>query len=172
MTSTAEARPSRAAFLWLCLCTALAVSVPEAGRLGEARAQSQDDLFDRMAGSWTGAGAARLSDGSQERIRCRAEYRHSSRNGLDLALRCASDSFNLQASGRVTRAGNQLTGSWSEATLGMSGNLSGQIAGDSINAQIDGGGFSARIRFTLRGQSQSVSLASDLQSATMVLHRN
>ncbi len=108
MTSTAEAKPSRtgAALVWLCLSTALAVSVPEAGRLGEARAQSQDDLFDRMAGSWSGAGAARLSDGSQERIRCRAEYRHSSRNGLDLALRCASDSFNLQASGRVARAIN------------------------------------------------------------------
>jgi hypothetical protein len=49
--------------------------------------------FAAMAGSWSGGGILSSSDGTQERLRCRAAYDVSAAGTeLGLNLRCASDS--------------------------------------------------------------------------------
>lgn len=137
---------------------------------GPAAAQSRD-LFERLAGSWSGSGAANLSDGSQERIRCRADYRPYGPERMGLDLRCASDSFNVQASGDVRLAGNRLVGTWSEETMGTSGTVSGSAGADTIDAVIQGGGISARLRLSLQGTSQAVMLTTPTAAASVRLSR-
>ena len=51
-----------------------------------------------------------------------------------------------------------MTGTWSEATRGVSGNLSGRISGPNISALVEGTGFSAGVAVNTRGRSQSVNI--------------
>ena len=102
--------------------------------------------FAGLNGHWSGSGSAALANGSTERIHCRANY---TTNGvgtsLSQQLRCASDSYRLEISANVVSSGGSLSGSWSEATHGQSGSLSGHAAGATIRVQAVGGGFSAGI---------------------------
>ncbi len=129
-------------------------------------------LFERLAGTWSGTGTARVSTGGDEPIRCRADYAPSGPSSLRLSLRCASDSFNLQISSEIARQGDRVSGSWSEANTGVSGDVSGRVGADRIDATVDGAGLSARLGLTLRGNTQSVTLVSDgplASSASVVL---
>ena len=56
-------------------------------------ALAQSPPFAGLAGSWTGSGSISLSDGSKERLRCRATYQVSAADArLQQSLCCASDS--------------------------------------------------------------------------------
>lgn len=50
--------------------------------------------FDNLRGAWSGVGTIALTNGSQERIRCRASYNPSDPN-LRMTLVCASDSYKV-----------------------------------------------------------------------------
>ena len=120
-------------------------------------------LFERLAGSWSGAGTAEVEGASPERIRCRADYSPGGPTSLRLALRCASDSLNLQIESAIARDGDRISGSWTEASSGISGNLSGSVGPDGIRAVVSGLGVSAQLSMTVHGDSQSVTLASQGQ---------
>jgi len=62
-----------------------------------------------------------MSNGAAERIRCRATYAvNGAGRALQQTLRCASDSYRLDISSNVVSEGGALSGSWSEATRGVS----------------------------------------------------
>ncbi len=130
-------------------------------------------LFETLAGSWSGAGTVNLATGT-ERIRCRAAYGPASAERLHLDLRCAGDSFNLQVQSDLAREGDRVSGTWTETTFGVSGDLAGGIAGNAIRATVQGPGVSARLSLALRGNVQSVTLTSQsalASSATVMLRR-
>jgi hypothetical protein len=57
-------------------------------------ALAQSPPFAGLSGTWTGSGSVSLSDGSKERLRCRATYQVSAGDArLQQSLRCASDSY-------------------------------------------------------------------------------
>ena len=134
----------------------------------QAQAQSPGDtrLFEKLAGTWSGTGVASASGGSDERIRCRADYNPSSPTQLRLSIACASDAFNLQVASDVTRQGDRISGNWSESTTGVSGDLSGSAGADRIDAVADGTGFSARLSLAVHGNTQTVRLTSEGPSAS------
>src|SRR5258708_18318306 len=70
---------------------------------------AQAGPFDGLRGSWAGGGTISLSDGSTERIRCRASYIVAgSGSELRQSLRCASDSYKFDLSSNVVSArGNE-----------------------------------------------------------------
>ena len=142
-----------------------------------SQAQAPDGgsrLFERVAGSWAGGGSANVAGSSLERIRCRANYSPAGDARLRLALRCASDSFNMQVESEVTREGDRLTGTWTETSVGISGNVSGTIGADRLHATITGLGVSADLSMTLRGDTQAVIIQSRGQitaRATITLRR-
>jgi hypothetical protein len=115
--------------------------------------------FVRLAGSWSGGGTIDLSDGKRERIRCRAAYDAQSRN-LELSIRCASDSYNFDLRGSITLASNTVTGSWSEATHGISGDVSGRASGDHIYVLARSPSFTATMSLVTHGSRQSVVIRS------------
>jgi hypothetical protein len=123
--------------------------------------RAQPAPFAGLTGSWTGSGSISLSDGSHERLRCRATYRvDDSGMRLQQTLVCASDSYKFDLSSDVVTDGAQLSGTWSEASRGISGTLQGHSNSGRISAIADGAGFSANLTLTTRGNRQSVSISS------------
>ena len=125
-------------------------------------AQAQSGPFAGFAGSWSGNGTVVLSDGTKERIRCRASYKIDG-GGSDLiqSLRCASDSYKFDLSSNVSSKGDEnVTGTWSETSRNINGNLQGKARGGHINVFVEAAGFAASLELTTRGNKQSVSIRS------------
>jgi hypothetical protein len=136
---------------------------------------AQSGPFAGMAGTWSGGGTVTLDDGSTERIRCRATYAvGSGGNGLNQSLTCASDSYRFNLSSNVVAQGSALSGTWSEATRGVSGTLEGRGSGGNFQVVANAPGFTANISLTTRGNRQSVVIRSDssFRGASISLSRS
>jgi hypothetical protein len=114
--------------------------------------------FAALAGNWSGGGVIQSTDGTQERLRCRAGYDVAGGAELRLNLRCASASYNFDLTSDVQYRGGAISGSWSEASRNASGTLSGRAAGGRIEAAATGQNFSAELSLITRGNRQSISL--------------
>jgi hypothetical protein len=136
---------------------------------------AQSAPFVGLAGAWSGSGTISLSDGSRERLRCRATYRLTSgENGLQQSLRCASDSYKIELSSDVVNEGGQVSGSWSETSRGVSGTLQGRASGGRIAVVVDAPGFSAHLTLITTGNKQSVSIVSegDIRNVSIAMTRS
>ena len=115
--------------------------------------------FRGLEGSWTGGGVLSMSDGNQERLRCRAAYDvGGAGEQLRLNIRCASDSYNIDLSSEVAYRGGQISGEWTEASHNASGTIEGRAVGNRIEAQARGQSFSAGLSLTTSGRRQTVSI--------------
>jgi hypothetical protein len=128
--------------------------------------------FVGMAGTWSGAGNVGLDDGSTERIRCRATYAVAGRK-MDLTLTCASDSYKFGLQGSVEADGAAVSGTWTETSRGVSGDLQGRGSAGNYQLRASAPGFNANIALSTRGNRQSVSMSADSQfrSANISLSR-
>ena len=137
--------------------------------------QAQQGPFVGLAGSWAGSGTIGMSNGTRERIRCRASYAVSGRgSSLQQSLRCASDSYRFELSSDVRYAAGDISGNWSEATRGIGGSLSGIASMSDIRARVEGPGFAANLLLVTRGDHQSVSLrtsSGDITEVAITLSR-
>lgn len=128
-----------------------------------------------LAGSWSGGGTVSVSNGTNERIRCRATYDVRERGtSLELTLRCASDSYNFNLQGSVHDQGGAISGSWTETTRNASGGISGRASGNQILVRADGPSFAANLLVYTRGDHQSVSIratGSDITGVDVALSR-
>jgi hypothetical protein len=125
------------------------------------QSQAQPGPFTALMGSWIGNGSITLSDGRNEPIRCRATYMVAQAgNQLQQNLRCAGDSFRFDLSSDVGNQRGAISGTWSEPTRGLSGNISGSAIGNQIQVRVGGPGFAANLLLVTRGDRQSVSIRS------------
>jgi len=125
---------------------------------GHADPSSQGPFLG-LSGSWSGAGTVTMTNGAIERIRCKATYAvNASGKAVQQTLRCASDSYRFEISSNVISEGGSLSGSWAEATRGVSGNISGRASGAEIVANVAGAGFTARLDVRTQGERQSVAI--------------
>jgi len=122
-------------------------------------APGSDGPFLGLSGSWSGAGTITLKNGATERIRCKATYAvNASGKAVQQTLRCASDSYRVEVSSNIISEGTSLSGSWAEATRGVSGSISGRVSGAGIVANVAGAGFTARLDLRTQGERQSVTI--------------
>lgn len=129
---------------------------------GGALAKSAAQPFAGMAGVWSGRGTISLAGGSREAIRCRATYAvRSDGDGLQQTLRCASDSYKFELSSNVIARGGKLTGTWSEATRNVSGDLEGTTSHGKFQVVVSAPAFSANLQLVTKGNSQSVVIRSE-----------
>jgi hypothetical protein len=136
---------------------------------GSATQAAVSSPFAAMAGSWSGGGILSTSDGTQERLRCRASYDVAGSGAqLRLSLRCASDSYNFDLASDVQYRGGAISGTWSEASRNASGTISGRVAGSRIEAFARGDSFSANLSLTTHGNRQTVSIRPQGTSITGV----
>ncbi|UGY12988.1 hypothetical protein [Bradyrhizobium septentrionale] len=117
--------------------------------------------FAGFAGSWTGTGTVALSNGTTERIRCKADYKVAP-SGLSLkqSLHCASDSYKFDLSSDVTSQGDRISGNWSEASRNIFGNLQGTAGGGRIDVFVEASGFAANLNLQTNGSKQVVQIDS------------
>jgi hypothetical protein len=135
----------------VCLCIGLSASAGNA----------QSGPFAGFGGSWSGAGTVTLSNGSTERIRCKANYQvDAPGSGLRQTLRCASDSYKFDLSSNVTSREGNISGTWSEASRNLNGNLQGRVGDGQITVLVEAAAFAANLTMTTRGDKQSVSISS------------
>jgi hypothetical protein len=135
---------------------------------------AQSGPFAGMAGNWSGAGTVTLDDGSTERIRCRASYAvGDGGNGLNQSLTCASDSYRFNLASNVLAHGGSLSGTWSESTRNVNGNLEGRGSNGNFQVVASAPGFTANLTLTTRGNRQSVMIRSDsaFRAASISLSR-
>ncbi|RJF75401.1 hypothetical protein [Rhodopseudomonas palustris] len=126
-----------------------------------ASASHAEGPFAGFEGSWSGTGTVALSDGTKERIRCRATYKvGGGGNQLAQTLRCASDSYKFDLTADVASNGDRISGNWSEASRNINGNLQGKAGGGNIEVFVEAAGFAASISLTTRGNKQSVAISS------------
>jgi hypothetical protein len=126
-----------------------------------APARAQSAPFAGFSGVWSGAGTILMADGSSERLKCRATYQVSSADSaLSQLLRCASDSYRFDLRSDVVSEGGRVSGSWSEASRGVSGDVQGRVSGGNISAIVDAPGFTANLALATHGNRQSVKITS------------
>jgi hypothetical protein len=129
--------------------------------LSVTASHAQSGPFAGFDGSWSGGGTVSLSDGSTERIRCKADYKvNGSGLGLKQNLHCASDSYKFDLSSEVTSNGDRISGNWSERSRNIFGNLQGTAGGGQIDVFVEAAGFAANLTLTTRGNRQTVSISS------------
>lgn len=117
--------------------------------------------FAGFDGSWSGTGTVALSDGSTERIRCKADYKvNTSGLGLKQSLHCASDSYKFDLSSDVTSQGDRISGNWSEKSRNLFGNLQGTAGAGQISVFVEAAGFAANLNLRTNGTKQSVQIES------------
>jgi hypothetical protein len=125
---------------------------------------AQSGPFAGLAGVWSGGGTVTLDDGSSERIRCRATYAVSrDGDGLNQSLTCASDSYRFNLASNVVASGGSLSGTWTESSRGVTGNLEGRAANGTFQVIASAPGFNANITLTTRGNKQSVVIRAESQ---------
>jgi len=126
-----------------------------------AASHAQSGPFAGLGGSWTGNGTVELSDGTTERIRCKADYKVNDTGlGLKQTLRCASDSYKFDLTSDVTSQGERISGNWSEASRNVFGNLQGTAGGGRIEVFVEAAGFAASLLVNTNGKKQTVQISS------------
>jgi len=138
-----------------------AAGVGAALLLSMSAGYAQSGPFAGFNGTWSGNGTVLLSDGSTERLRCKADYKVNG-NGLGLKqnLHCASDSYKFDLSSDVTSQGDRISGNWSEASRNIFGNLQGTAGGGRIDVFVEASGFAANLTLTTTGNRQTVQISS------------
>jgi len=130
--------------------------------LSVSASHAQSRPFAGFDGAWSGNGTISLSDGSSERIRCRASYKvDGSGLGLKQTLRCASDSYRFDLSSDVTSQGDRISGNWSEASRNIVGNLQGKAGGGKIEVLVEAPGFTASLLMRTNGSKQTIQISSN-----------
>ncbi len=141
-----------------------AAGVGAALLLSVQASHAQSGPFAGFDGSWAGNGTVSLSDGTTERIRCKADYKvNGSGLGLKQSLHCASDSYKFDLSSDVTSQGDRISGNWSEASRNIFGNLQGTAGGGRIDVFVvfvEASGFAATLTLQTTGNKQTVLISS------------
>jgi hypothetical protein len=125
-----------------------------------ARAQAAGP-FEALAGSWSGSGVVNTSNGLHERVRCLAKYvSENAGHGVQLDLRCASDSYKVEFTSSIVETGESLSGNWFERTRRVGGKISGKANGNQVNMRADGETFTALMSVQTQGSRQTFSMES------------
>ena len=149
------------------VCTALMLSV--------SAGHAQSRPFAGFDGAWSGNGTISLSDGTSERIRCRADYKVNGTGlGLKQNLRCASDSYKFDLSSDVTSQGDRISGNWNETSRNIFGNLQGTAGGGKIDVLVEAPGFTASLTLRTSGNRQTLQISSkgDIRGVTISMVRS
>lgn len=134
---------------------------------------AEGNPFDVLLGSWRGAGQIRLRDGRSERLKCNAYYTGGGQQ-LGMAIRCQSESSNVEIRSRLSQSGGRITGTWEERTFNAAGSASGQAGSGRISLQISGAVIgSMSVAYSKSSQSVSISTQNiALQSVKINLTRS
>lgn len=150
---------------------AMAGAIVVLGSLSAARA---DTSLSGLAGSWSGGGQIKLSDGRSERLTCRASYNpREGGSSMGLALRCASQSYKIELRSSLRVAGGRVSGTWEERSFNAGGAIAGSASNGALRLSFSGS-MSGSMSISYGGSSQRVSITTGgggLSSVSLSLSR-
>jgi hypothetical protein len=117
--------------------------------------------FNEVAGSWSGVGSMKPSDGPRERIRCKVDYTVKNEGlSVKMNVRCASDAYKMELTANIDQSGSALSGNWFESQYRQGGKISGQNVNGLIEARIEGDTIAALLTVRTKGNRQSFAMES------------
>jgi hypothetical protein len=112
--------------------------------------------FDSVAGSWSGSGLMKPSDGPPERVRCKVDYvPKNAGQSVKMNVRCASDAYKMDLSANIDENGSVLSGNWFESQYRQGGKVSGKNVDGLIEAKVEGDTITALLNVRTKGNRQS-----------------
>lgn len=139
---------------WILRCA------PVIAILAAAPAYAQQG-FENVAGSWSGGGMMKPSDGPRERVRCKVDYvPKNNGQSLKLNLRCASDAYKMDLSANIDQNGTDLSGNWFESQYRQGGKISGKNVNGVIQARVEGDTITALLNVQTKGNHQTFAMES------------
>jgi hypothetical protein len=118
--------------------------------------------FGSLAGSWSGSGQIRLSDGKTEALKCKAYYTDKNSGvQLSLAIRCASASNKIELRASLASEAGRVTGNWEERQFNAGGEVKGQASANKLSLSINGGGLTGSMSVAIAGSNQTVSITTE-----------
>src|SRR5829696_4685573 len=112
--------------------------------------------FDSVAGSWSGNGLMKPSDGPRERVRCKIQYSpKNSGQSVKMDVRCASDAYKMNLNANIDQSGSALTGNWFESQYRQGGKVSGRNVNGVIEGKIEGDTITALMTVRTKGNRQT-----------------
>ncbi len=154
------------------LCAVARAGILAAGMVVLTPAMAADSALSGLTGSWGGGGVIKYSDGSTERMRCNARYSGSGA-AMTMAINCTSSAHSVNISANLRATGGNVSGSWSESGLGVSGSASGKASPGRLSLGL-GGGVSGSMSVNYTGSRQDVGISVEgapLQNVSMSLSK-
>ena len=112
--------------------------------------------FDNVAGSWSGSGSMKPSDGPREHVRCKVDYvPKNAGQSVKMNVRCASDAYKMDLSANIDENGTVLSGNWFESTYRQGGTVSGQNVNGVIEAKVEGQTITALLTVRTKANRQT-----------------
>jgi hypothetical protein len=115
-----------------------------------------EQSFANVAGSWSGSGSMKPSDGPRERVRCKVDYIvKNAGQSVKMNVRCASDAYKMDLSANIDQNGTALSGNWFESQYRQGGKISGQNVSGLIEAKVESDTITALLTVRTNGNHQT-----------------
>lgn len=129
--------------------------------------------LDKLVGRWVGEGFLGIKDGASESVKCRVTYIPAKNSHqLKQTVRCASASGSIEVQSHIVHSAGSITGSWSELTRNMRGDLSGKVTPRGFQVMVTGTDLSANMNVVINAPRQIIEIQfhnSSLIGLTLVL---
>ena len=113
--------------------------------------------FAGLLGRWTGEGKLGVKDNAPEIVKCRVTYiAGEDADHLKQTIRCATAGGSIEVQSAVSHAAGVLTGTWSETTHNINGELSGQVTPRGFRVVVKGGELAANMDIIMMRNSQQI----------------
>lgn len=129
--------------------------------------------LDRLVGRWVGEGRLGVKDAQSENVKCRVTYIPAGTvDQLKQTVRCASAGGSIEVQSTITHATGDISGTWSELTRNMQGDLTGQVTPRGFHVTVRGADLTANMNVVINGEKQIIEIQfhnSSLIGLTLVL---
>lgn len=110
-----------------------------------------------LPGRWTGWGSVTLTSGQSEQLKCVATY-FVEGPAVRQNLRCASQSYKIDAVANLSVANGRVTGQWEERTWSVGGSVTGRATDRGFDLAINGPNFGAAMLVGGTSCKQSINI--------------
>lgn len=110
-----------------------------------------------LPGRWSGWGSVTLASGQSEQVKCVATY-FVEGPSVRQNLRCASQSYKIDAVATLSVANGRVTGAWEERTWSVGGSVTGKVNDKGFDLAINGPNFGAAMTVGGTNCKQSINI--------------
>lgn len=123
-----------------------------------APAWSEGDVMNDLPGRWSGWGSVQFTNGTSEQLKCVATYFVEGGKHVRQNLRCANQSYNIDAAANISVTNGKIAGEWEEKKWSKVGAVAGNLNGNVFNLSIQGDTFTANMALSSTPCKQNITI--------------